>query len=625
MQHPVEHERTGRLRLVEVRADRAGCVRVGQRVTGAAACAREDLLPGRRLVDDRGGGRSSLVRARPREPEAHGADREERDDASEHQQGLVRRVRHTGLRLCRAPQRLDDVDHEEHLRGGDPEGEHRADVSQGDVRVGKHREAPRRTLQPLHHPERRVRRPEEEGQPDVPFRERVAPDRLPRQVGQERVDRPEDQQPDVQQRHVMEVADDPERVVHDDVERDRRVDDARQPGQEPRDEAEEERSRGAGPAPGGRAVDREREAVERERRRDRQRERDRLHERVDRALVGSARVVEVDVVRPDDDVRDDGDHPRDGDDVAGHELPAREPGDQQVVDGDRREEQQVDHRVAEPPEDVLREQRVDRDVRERLDDHLDEQHRERERRDHHVDRDHGQRDHRVGHRARVRGEALRPEVAEAERDARRGSRCSPRRRRAETARRSSAGSRGTRSRSRARPGAPRRRRSPSPSRPTRRRCGTEADRGRPRSRRSASASVVTSTPATPSTISHHESEAIARPKRRSGKPTSASTHQERPMTAKPAQPTKAPSPCAVMIAYHSLSPTRPQPAWLERSTSPRSPDASRITVEATRYRSVSRRAASRASVIEPPRRWSPSRGARRRRTRGRGRGTCPAA
>ena len=95
-----------------------------------------------------------------------------------------------------------------------------------------------------------------------------------------------------------------------------------------------------------------------------------------------------------------------------------EPRDQQVVHRDGREEQQVDDRVAEEPEHVLREQRVDGHARrERLDHHLDEQDRERDRRDDHVERDHRQRDHGVRHRPRVGREPLRREVAEAERDA----------------------------------------------------------------------------------------------------------------------------------------------------------------------------------------------------------------
>ena len=163
-------------------------------------------------------------------------------------------------------------------------------------------------------------------------------------------------------------------------------------------EAEEDGSPGRVPLE-VRAVDREPEAVERQRRRDHERERRRLHRGVDRGLRRPVGVVEVHVVRPDEDVRDHGDRPRDRDRVAGDERPPRELRDEVVVDRGRREEQQVHDRVAEPPEDVLREQRVDRDARiPRLDDHLDEQHCERQRRDDHVDRDHRQRDHRVRHR-----------------------------------------------------------------------------------------------------------------------------------------------------------------------------------------------------------------------------------
>ena len=69
-------------------------------------------------------------------------------------------------------------------------------------------------------------------------------------------------------------------------------------------------------------------------------------------------------------------------------------------------------------------------------------------------------------------------------------------------------------------------------------------------------SVVTTTPATPSTISHQARRRHREPEAADGKPTPASTHQEMPMTAKPAQPTKAPRPCAVIIAYQKLSWTR---------------------------------------------------------------------
>ena len=124
-----------------------------------------------------------------------------------------------------------------------------------------------------------------------------------------------------EQRHLVEVADDPERVVDDLVEGDRRVDHARQAGEQPADEAEEERRPRRVPGE-ARAVDREEQAVERERRDDRHRERQRLHRRVDRRLRRARRVVDVDVVRPHDHVRDDRDRPADGDDVAGHERRA---------------------------------------------------------------------------------------------------------------------------------------------------------------------------------------------------------------------------------------------------------------------------------------------------------------
>ena len=75
-------------------------------------------------------------------------------------------------------------------------------------------------------------------------------------------------------------------------------------------------ARGPGPA---RLVDREQQAVERQRRDDRQGEGERLHAGVDRGLDQSVRVVHVEVVRPDGDVGDDGDRPADGDDVARHQ------------------------------------------------------------------------------------------------------------------------------------------------------------------------------------------------------------------------------------------------------------------------------------------------------------------
>ena len=218
-------------------------------------------------------------------------------------------------------------------------------------------------------------------------------------------------------RHLVEVPDDPEGVVDGLVERDRRVDDPREPRREPREEPQEERGLDDTPAP-VRPVDRHAERVERQRRGDDERERRRLHEHVERRLLRVVGVVDVDVVRPHDHVRDDCNRPRDRDHVACDERPPRELRDEVVVDGDGREEQEVDDRVAEEPEDVLGEQRVDVDAgRERLDDHLDEQDRERKRRDDHVDADHGQRDHGICDRPRIRRESLRPEVAEPERHA----------------------------------------------------------------------------------------------------------------------------------------------------------------------------------------------------------------
>ena len=66
--------------------------------------------------------------------------------------------------------------------------------------------------------------------------------------------------------------------------------------------------------------------------------------------------------------------------------------------------------------------------------------------------------------------------------------------------------------------------------------------------------VVRRTPATPSTISHQVTRANTSPAARTGKPTETSTQNEKPMTANPAQPRNAPSPCAVIIAYQVLRP-----------------------------------------------------------------------
>ena len=61
-------------------------------------------------------------------------------------------------------------------------------------------------------------------------------------------------------------------------------------------------------------------------------------------------------------------------------------------------------------------------------------------------------------------------------------------------------------------------------------------------------SVVTTIPTTPITIVHQAVRASAKPSGRIGNPTSWSTQNEMPMTAKAAQATKAPRPCAVIIA-----------------------------------------------------------------------------
>ena len=54
-------------------------------------------------------------------------------------------------------------------------------------------------------------------------------------------------------------------------------------------------------------------------------------------------------------------------------------------------------------------------------------------------------------------------------------------------------------------------------------------------------------PTTPITIVHQATRAIRKPNGRIGKPTSWRTQNPTPITAKAAQATKAPRPCAVMI------------------------------------------------------------------------------
>ena len=88
----------------------------------------------------------------------------------------------------------------------------------------------------------------DERRPHVDPGELLAVERLAGELREERIRRAEDQQADVEHRHVVEVADDPERVVDRDVERDGRVDDAREPGEQPADEAEEESRRRRRPA-----------------------------------------------------------------------------------------------------------------------------------------------------------------------------------------------------------------------------------------------------------------------------------------------------------------------------------------------------------------------------------------
>ena len=211
-------------------------------------------------------------------------------------------------------------------------------------------------------------------------------------------------------------------------------------------------------------------------------------------------------MRPDEDVGDHGDRPRDRDHVPGDEVAAGVARDQPVVDGDGREEQQVDDRVAEPPEDVLRQQRTFVSPTRSNDCMIcHEQPRERQRRDDHVDGDH----RRAGSPrtapcarcvANVRGQRkprpnetpsrlpIEPETSRAPgpfvtmwRIARHQVR-----------------SRGPRA-------ARRRRRGRSPSRPSCPTRGRAAGRGRPTTPPKPKTSVVTITPMTPSTISHQVS------------------------------------------------------------------------------------------------------------------------
>ena len=316
-----------------------------------------------------------------------------------------------------AAEGLDHVPEEERLGRGEHERDRQRDPRDRVELRRQHRPAPRGAVEPLDEPEAEEEHAPDERRPHVHPRELLAVERLPGELGQQGIGGAEDQQADVQHRHVMEVTDDPERVVHCHVQRDRRVDDAREPGEEPADEAEEERRRRGCPAE-PRSVDREGEAVERERGGQHERERDRLHRRVDLRLRRTARIVEVEVVREDEDVRDHGDRPRNGDHVARDEVAAGVARNQEVVDGHRGEQQEVDDRVAEPPEDVLGKQVVRRaDDVHRLQDLPDEQPGERKRGDDHVEPDHRERDHRVRHGLRVRGERAGHHEAPAEREA----------------------------------------------------------------------------------------------------------------------------------------------------------------------------------------------------------------
>ena len=115
------------------------------------------------------------------------------------------------------------------------------------------------------------------------------------------------------------------------------------------------------------------------------------------------------------------------------------------------------------------------------------------------------------------------------------------------------------------------RRSRSPRRPTGRRSRRAAGRGTPRTREGMP-SVLTSTPATPTTMvqkvdmGHPLPEPPQRRRPRTRAPTTT-----RPMRAKPAQPRNAPRPWAVITAYQVLSSIRPTSAWLALRISPSSP------------------------------------------------------
>ena len=224
--------------------------------------------------------------------------------------------------------------------------------------------------------------------------------------------------------------------------------------------------------------------------------------------------------------------------------------------------------MAEPPEDVLREERRRR--RRALSNDCTiishEQHGERQRRDDHVEPDH----RRAGSRrtARTSGlvcESLRPEVAEADRDRRAGSRAP-----GLTACRAgpitvSQDGAGTRSRSRGRRAAPTRGRSPSPvcrhwpalwngesgrgTPTTPAKCMTER-RHEDACRRRAPSATTSPAPSRARSAANAEAD------------RDCSIQNAKPITAKPAQPRNAPRPCAVISAYQVLASTRPRFAWL---------------------------------------------------------------
>ena len=130
-------------------------------------------------------------------------------------------------------QRLDHVPEEERLRGCEQEHERQRDAGERVVLRRQHRPAPRGAVEALDEPDPEHGHAGEERRPHVDPGELLAVQRLAGELRQQCIRGAEDQQADVEHRHVVEVTDDPERVVDRDVERDGRVDDAREPGEQP--------------------------------------------------------------------------------------------------------------------------------------------------------------------------------------------------------------------------------------------------------------------------------------------------------------------------------------------------------------------------------------------------------